>query len=258
VSATLELLDLTKTYPTPTGPFVVVRDFNLTVAEGEFVCLVGHSGCGKSTVLSIAAGLNTPGGGRVTVAGRPIAGPDIDRGVVFQSPSLLPWMSALDNVRLAVDQARPAAPREEREAIARDCLARVGLASAVHRKPAELSAGMQQRVGIARAFALTPKVLLLDEPFGMLDSLTRIELQEVLIALWTKERTTALMVTHDVDEALFLADRIALMTNGPEARLGAVLEVPFARPRLRHDVIEHPAYYRLREDIITFLEDCHV
>lgn len=255
MSATLELLDLTKTYPTPTGPFVVVRDFNLTVAEGEFVCLVGHSGCGKSTVLSIAAGLNTPGGGRVTVAGRPIAGPDIDRGVVFQSPSLLPWMSALDNVRLAVDQARPAASRADREAIARECLARVGLASAVHRKPAELSAGMQQRVGIARAFALTPKVLLLDEPFGMLDSLTRIELQEVLIALWTKERTTAMMVTHDVDEALFLADRIALMTNGPEARLGAVLEVPFARPRVRHEVIEHPAYYRLREDIITFLED---
>ena len=257
MSATLELLDLTKTYPTPAGPFVVVRDFNLTVAEGEFVCLVGHSGCGKSTVLSIAAGLNAPGGGRVTVAGRPIAGPDIDRGVVFQSPSLLPWMSALDNVRLAVDQARPAASREEREAIARDCLTRVGLGAAVHRKPAELSAGMQQRVGIARAFALTPKVLLLDEPFGMLDSLTRIELQEVLIALWTKERTTALMVTHDVDEALFLADRIALMTNGPEARLGAVLHVPFARPRVRHDVVDHPAYYPLREDIITFLEDCH-
>jgi nitrate/nitrite transport system ATP-binding protein len=255
VSAALELLDLTKTYATPAGPFVVVRDFNLTVAEGEFVCLVGHSGCGKSTVLSIAAGLNTPGGGRVTVAGRPIAGPDIDRGVVFQSPSLLPWMSALDNVRLAVDQAWPGTSREKREAIARDCLARVGLASAVHRKPAELSAGMQQRVGIARAFALTPKVLLLDEPFGMLDSLTRIELQEVLIALWAKERTTALMVTHDVDEALFLADRIALMTNGPEARLGAVLQVPFARPRLRHDVIDHPAYYRLREEIITFLED---
>jgi nitrate ABC transporter ATP-binding subunit len=253
----LALDGLTKTYPTAdgTGRFVVMRDFALQLAPGEFVCLVGHSGCGKSTVLSIAAGLNAPGGGRVTIAGRPIAGPDIDRGVVFQSPSLLPWMSALDNVRLAVDRARPAATREEREAIARDCLVRVGLGAAVHRKPAELSAGMQQRVGIARAFALTPKVLLLDEPFGMLDSLTRIELQEVLIALWTKERTTALMVTHDVDEALFLADRIALMTNGPEARLGAVIEVPFARPRQRHDVIDHPAYYRLREDIITFLED---
>ena len=255
MSAPLDLVDLTKTYPTPAGPVVVVRDFTLKVAEGEFVCLVGHSGCGKSTVLSIAAGLNVPASGRVTIAGRPIAGPDIDRGVVFQSPSLLPWMTALDNVRLAVDQARPAASREERDAIARACLARVGLAAAVDRRPAELSAGMQQRVGIARAFALSPKVLLLDEPFGMLDSLTRIELQEVLIALWTKERTTALMVTHDVDEALFLADRIALMTNGPEARLGAVLDVPFARPRLRHDVIEHSAYYRLREEVITFLED---
>jgi len=251
----LEFRQLTKMYPTPAGPHVVVRDFNLTVAEGEFVCLVGHSGCGKSTVLSIAAGLNAAVSGCVTLAGQPIAGPDIDRGVVFQSPSLLPWMTALDNVRLAVDQAHPQATRRERDEIASAHLERVGLGAVVHRKPAELSAGMQQRVGIARAFALSPQVLLLDEPFGMLDSLTRIELQEVLIALWSKARTTALMVTHDVDEALFLADRIALMTNGPEARLGAVLDVVFPRPRVRHEVIEHPAYYRLREEIITFLED---
>jgi nitrate/nitrite transport system ATP-binding protein len=251
----LDFRQLTKTFPTPTGSYVVTRDFTLSVGEGEFVCLVGHSGCGKSTVLSIAAGLSTPTSGDVTLAGQPIAGPGIDRGVVFQSPSLLPWLSALDNVRLAVDQAQPAATREERIAIATRCLARVGLGAALHRKPAELSAGMQQRVGIARAFGLSPKVLLLDEPFGMLDSLTRIELQETLIALWARERTTALMVTHDVDEALLLADRIALMTNGPQARLGAVLDVPFARPRVRHEVIEHPDYYRLREEIITFLED---
>jgi nitrate ABC transporter ATP-binding subunit len=251
----LQCRQLTKIYSTPAGPHVVMRDFNLVVNEGEFVCLVGHSGCGKSTVLSIAAGLNTPTAGDVTIDGKTITGPDIDRGVVFQSPSLLPWMTALDNVRLAVDQVEPLASRRERIEIARQCLDRVGLGSVAHRKPAELSAGMQQRVGIARAFALSPQVLLLDEPFGMLDSLTRIELQEVLIALWTKARTTTLMVTHDVDEALFLADRIALMTNGPEARIGAVLDVSFARPRARHDVIEHPAYYRLREEMIAFLED---
>jgi nitrate/nitrite transport system ATP-binding protein len=251
----LEFRQLTKIYATPAGPHVVMRDLALTVAESEFVCLVGHSGCGKSTALSIAAGLQSPTRGDVTLDGRPIAGPDTDRGVVFQSPSLLPWMTALDNVRLAVDQVRPKATRRERADIAAEWLTRVGLGAALHRKPAELSAGMQQRVGIARAFALSPQVLLLDEPFGMLDSLTRIELQEVLIALWTKERPTTLMVTHDVDEALFLSDRIALMTNGPEARIGGVLDVSFARPRERHAVVEHPAYYRLREEMITFLED---
>jgi nitrate/nitrite transport system ATP-binding protein len=251
----LEFRQLTKIFPTPAGPHVVTRELNLTVAEGEFVCLVGHSGCGKSTMLSIAAGLQQATRGDVTIAGRPIIGPDTDRGVVFQSPSLLPWMTALDNVRLAVDQVRPNATRRERGGIAAEWLTRVGLGAALHRKPAELSAGMQQRVGIARAFALSPPVLLLDEPFGMLDSLTRIELQEVLIALWRKERPTTLMVTHDVDEALFLSDRIALMTNGPEARIGAVLEVSFARPRERHAVVEDPSYYRLREEMIAFLED---
>jgi ABC-type nitrate/sulfonate/bicarbonate transport system ATPase subunit len=164
-------------------------------------------------------------------------------------------MSALDNVLLGVEQAMPNTPSRKRRAIAQHYLTLVGLGDALHKKPTEMSGGMRQRAGIARAFALSPKVLLLDEPFGMLDSLTRYELQQVLIDLWSADQKTALMVTHDVDEALFLSDRIAMMTNGPEARLGGILEVPFARPRDRATVIEHPEYYRLRESLITFLED---
>jgi nitrate/nitrite transport system ATP-binding protein len=252
---TLALCGLTKIYPTPRGAFVVMRDFDLALAEGEFVCLVGHSGCGKSTVLSIAAGLTAPTRGHIEVAGRRVDGPGLDRGVVFQSPCLLPWLSARDNVRLAIDQVQPTLRKEERAALAARYLERVGLGRSLERKPAEISAGMQQRVGIARAFSLAPKVLLLDEPFGMLDSITRLELQEALLELWAREQTTALMVTHDVDEALFVADRIALMTSGPDARLGAILDVPFARPRDRRAVMEHPHFYELREQIMAFLEE---
>lgn len=251
----VELWELTKSFPAPGGPVVVVRDFSLTLAEGEFLCLIGHSGCGKSTVLSMVAGLTDATSGGVAVAGREINGPGPDRGMVFQSPSLLPWMTALENVRLAVDQVESRSSWGRRTQIAGEMLERVGLGGVLHKRPAELSAGMRQRVGLARAFALSPKVLLLDEPFGMLDSLTRFELQQVLIDVWSQQRTTALMVTHDVDEALFLSDRIAMMTNGPSARLGGVLEVPFARPRVRHDVLAHPRYYELREQLITFLEE---
>ena len=255
MSTRLSLRGLTKVYPGDVGDFVVMRDFDLAIGEGEFVCLVGHSGCGKSTVLSIAAGLKSPTRGHVEIDGARVSGPGLDRGVVFQAPCLLPWMSALDNVRLAVDQARPHLAKPDRSTIALRYLDRVGLANAADRKPREISAGMQQRVGIARAFALSPRVLLLDEPFGMLDSITRLELQEALLELWSREKTTALMVTHDVDEALFVADRIALMTSGPDARLGAVLDVPFARPRDRRDVMEHPLFYELRERIMSFLEE---
>jgi nitrate/nitrite transport system ATP-binding protein len=251
----LELWDLEKTYPGPAGPAVIVRHFDLVLDEGEFLCLIGHSGCGKSTVLSIAAGLVPATSGGVTVAGREISGPGPDRGMVFQSPSLLPWMTALENVRLAVDQVSTGLTRARRVEIAAAVLDRVGLGDVLHKRPDELSAGMRQRVGLARAFALRPRVLLLDEPFGMLDSLTRFELQQVLVDVWSEERTTALMVTHDVDEALFLSDRIAMMTNGPCARLGGILEVPFPRPRLRQQVMEHPDYYRLRGQLITFLEE---
>ena len=252
----LEFSRLTKTYPSSSGSgeAVIVRDFDLTIRKGEFVCLIGHSGCGKSTVLSIAAGLLPATEGGVLVDNREITEPGPDRGVVFQAPCLLPWMTAFDNVLLGVNQVQPNTPRKVREATATGVLEAVGLADSMHKKPSELSSGMRQRVGIARAFALDPKVLLLDEPFGMLDSLTRYELQQVLVDVWSADRKTALMVTHDVDEALFLADRIAMMTSGPAARLGGILEVPFARPRERTAVIEHPDYYALRERLIGFLE----
>jgi nitrate/nitrite transport system ATP-binding protein len=251
----LEVSHLTKTFPGPEGPAVVVKGFDLQIAKGEFVCLIGHSGCGKSTVLAIAAGLIEPTEGGVLVDNREITGPGPELGVVFQSPCLLPWMSALGNVLLGVEQRYPELSRSKQTAIASEHLERVGLHDALHKKPAELSAGMRQRVGIARAFALDPKVLLLDEPFGMLDSLTRFELQQVLIDTWSASRKTALMVTHDVDEALFLSDRVAMMTSGPAARLGGLLEIPFPRPRDRAAVIEHRDYYPLRERLIQFLED---
>jgi nitrate ABC transporter ATP-binding subunit len=232
-----------------------VRDFDLNLAEGEFVCLIGHSGCGKSTVLSMVAGLQKPTSGGIVLAGREISGPGPDRGVVFQNPALLPWMTALQNVTLAVAQVQRSLPRPAQRHIAEHFLALVGLADSLRRRPGELSSGMRQRVGIARAFAMNPKLLLLDEPFGMLDALTRMELQQVLVDLWSEDRKTALMVTHDVDEALFLSDRIIMMTNGPAARVGDVLKVPFRRPRERTELLEDPAYYHLRERLIGFLED---
>jgi nitrate/nitrite transport system ATP-binding protein len=249
-----ELSNLTKIYPTPKGPAVIVKDFNLRIRKGEFVTLIGHSGCGKSTVLSMLAGLNDVSGGGIILAGKELVGPGPDRGIVFQSPCLLPWMTAYENVMLGVNQVFFTAGSEERSQIAEYYLTVVGLGDAMHKRPAELSQGMRQRVGIARAFALKPKMLLLDEPFGMLDSLTRYELQQVLIELWRKNRITALMVTHDVDEALFLSDRIVCMTDGPEAEVGEIMEVHFPRPRERKAVMEHPDYYKLREELIEFLE----
>jgi nitrate/nitrite transport system ATP-binding protein len=250
----LEFSKISKSFDAPGGPQMVVKDFELKVGEGEFVSLIGHSGCGKSTVLSIAAGLQTATSGAVIVAGRQIVRPGTDRGVVFQSPSLFHWMSALDNVLIGVDQAHPRKSRAARVEIARHHLALVGLEDSLRRKPAELSAGMRQRVGLARAFALAPRVLLLDEPFGMLDSITRVELQEVLIALWAQDRKTAVMITHDVDEALFLSDRVAMMTRGPEARVGDTLTVPFERPRDRRAVPDDPRYNELRGQVMSFLE----
>lgn len=254
MKAYCELFQLTKSFPSPKGVTVVVRDFGLNLQQGEFVTLIGHSGCGKSTVLSMVAGLSQPTSGGIVLAGRELAGPGPDRGVVFQSPSLLPWMTALENVMLGVEQVFYTASKVERQQIAEYYLTVVGLGDAMHRKPTELSQGMRQRVGIARAFALKPKMLLLDEPFGMLDSLTRYELQAVLLELWRKNRITALMVTHDVDEALFLSDRIVCMTDGPEARVGEIMPVPFERPRDRRAVMEHPDYFRLRAELIEFLE----
>src|SRR5713101_3640063 len=254
MSEYVQLWNLTKTYPTSKGPAVIVKDFNLRIRKGEFVTLIGHSGCGKSTVLSVVAGLIENKGGGIILAGKELDGAGPDRGVVFQSPSLLPWMTAFENVMLGVDQVFYTASKEERREIVEYYLTVVGLGEAMHKRPAELSQGMRQRVGIARAFALKPKMLLLDEPFGMLDSLTRFELQQVLIQLWRSNKITALMVTHDVDEALFLSDRIVCMTDGPAAEVGEILPVHFPRPRERKAVLEHPDYYELREHLIEFLE----
>ena len=251
----LTLENVTKIYPTANGPAVIVKDFNLTIKKGEFVALIGHSGCGKSTVLSMVACLNDITGGGMILAGKELVGPGPDRGVVFQSPCLLPWFTAFENVMLGVDQVFYTASKTERREIAEYYLHVVGLGDSMHKRPAELSQGMRQRVGIARAFALSPKMLLLDEPFGMLDSLTRVELQEVLIDLWRRDQKTALMVTHDVDEAIFLADRVVMMTNGPAAEVGDILEIKFPRPRDRKALLNDPEYYRLREHLIGFLED---
>ena len=250
----VEIFRLGKTYKTPSGPAVIVEDFNLDIADGEFVSLIGHSGCGKSTVLTMIAGLNSITSGGIVVANREIDGPGPDRGVVFQSPSLLPWMTPFENVMLGVRGVFPHASAGERKAIVEYHLSLVGLADAMHMRARDLSQGMQQRVGIARAFALSPKMLLLDEPFGMLDSLTRMELQEVLLELLAREQKTTLMVTHDVDEALFMSDRVVMMTNGPLATIGDILHVPFPRPRVRTSVMEHPDYYAFRERLIGFLE----
>src|ERR1043166_843694 len=225
VSDYVELSNLTKIYPTPKGPAVIVKDFNLRIRKGEFVALIGHSGCGKSTVLSMLAGLNDISGGGIILAGKELVGPGPDRGIVFQSPCLLPWMTAFENVMLGVEQVFYTASKEERREIVEYYLTVVGLGDAMHRKPSDLSQGMRQRVGIARAFALKPKMLLLDEPFGMLDSLTRYELQQVLIEVWRKNKITALMVTHDVDEALFLSDPIVCMTDAREPEVGDTPQV---------------------------------
>jgi nitrate ABC transporter ATP-binding subunit len=249
----LEFTQLHKSFPGPNAHIPVVEDFNLTIRKGEFVTLIGHSGCGKSTVLSIVAGLANATLGGVVLDGREVTEPGPDRGVVFQAPCLLPWMTAAENVMLGVSQVFGSMTRAKKHELVAHYLGLVGLGDALHKKPSELSAGMRQRVGIARAFALQPKLLLLDEPFGMLDSLTRYELQQVLLDLWGRDRKTALMVTHDVDEALFLSDRVAMMTSGPRARLGGVLEIPFARPRDRAAIMNEPLYYELREQLIGFL-----
>ncbi|MEO0527278.1 MAG: ABC transporter ATP-binding protein [Bacteroidota bacterium] len=250
----LDLHDLKKVYPTPKGDYVVLEHLNLQIMKEEFVTIIGHSGCGKTTMLSMIAGLNPITAGNIAVLGNPVKGPGPDRGVIFQSPSLMPWMTALQNVLLGVNRVFPHASKSERKDIAKYYLHKVGLDGAFYKKANELSQGMQQRVGIARAFAIKPKVLLLDEPFGMLDSLTRGELQDILIEIWNKEKITAVMITHDVDEAIFLADRVVMMTSGPRAKIGDILEVDFERPRTRKTVLEHDDYYTYRKHLIDFLE----
>lgn len=252
----VEFSKVSKIYPTPKGPLKVVDEFDLKMKKGEFISLIGHSGCGKSTVLSMVAGLNNISEGVVILDGKEIYNAGPDRGVVFQAPSLFPWLTARENVRLGVDKVYPHGSKKERADIVDYYLARVGLADSMDKKASELSNGMKQRVGIARAFALSPKLLLLDEPFGMLDSLTRWELQEVLMEVWTRTQVTAICVTHDVDEAILLADRVVMMSNGPNAKVGKIMQVDLPRPRSRKQLLEHPDYYRYREELLQFLADC--
>ena len=250
----LQCEDIKKVYPTSKGDYVVLEDLQLNVRKSEFISIIGHSGCGKSTLLTMIAGLNDISGGKIMVDDEPIRGAGPDKAVVFQSPSLFPWLTALQNVMIGVKQVFPHATRKQKLDICKYYLHKVGLGNDFNKKATELSQGMQQRVGIARAFALKPKVLLLDEPFGMLDSLTRGELQDVLLEVWQREKITAVMVTHDVDESIFLADRVIMMTSGPYAKIGDELIIPFERPRNRIEVLEHPDYYDYRGYLIDFLE----
>ncbi|WP_300058687.1 ABC transporter ATP-binding protein [uncultured Roseobacter sp.] len=251
----LDFSQLHKVYPTPKGPLTVVEDFDLKIDRGEFISLIGHSGCGKSTALTMAAGLNEISKGAIKLDGRHVEGADPERAVVFQSPNLFPWLTAKQNVAIGVDKVYPRASQAERQDVVEYYLERVGLADAMDKSAADLSNGMKQRVGIARAFALSPKLLLLDEPFGMLDSLTRWELQEVLMEVWSRTKVTAICVTHDVDEAILLADRVVMMTNGPQATIGKITKVDLPRPRTRKALLEHPDYYSYRQEVLDFLEE---
>ncbi len=251
----VEFHQVKKIYPTPKGPLTVVDGFDLRMDRGEFFSLIGHSGCGKSTVLSMVAGLNEISDGGIVLNSREIDGAGPERAVVFQAPSLFPWLTAAENVALGVDKVYPDASRAERRDIVHYYLNRVGLGGSLNKPAAALSNGMKQRVGIARAFALSPKLLLLDEPFGMLDSLTRWDLQEVLMDVWKQSQVTAICVTHDVDEAILLSDRVVMMTNGPHARIGKIMDVDLPRPRTRQALLDHPDYYRYRQELLTFLEE---
>lgn len=251
----LTFSQLDKVYPTPKGPLTVVENFDLKVNKGEFISLIGHSGCGKSTVLTMAAGLNPISKGAIRLDGWNVEGADPERAVVFQSPNLFPWLSAKENVAIGVHKVYPKASLAERQDVIEYYLERVGLADSMDKQAASMSNGMKQRVGIARAFALSPKLLLLDEPFGMLDSLTRWELQEVLMVVWSRTKVTAVCVTHDVDEAILLADRVVMMTNGPQATIGKITDVKLPRPRTRKALLEHPDYYNYRAEVLDFLEE---
>ncbi len=249
----LQLDSVTKIYPAQAGPNVVIKDINLTVKEGEFVCLIGHSGCGKSTLLNTISGFATPDSGEVRMQGKTITQPGPDRMVVFQNYSLMPWLSAYENVYLALDAVHPKKSKSEKDEIVMEHMTMVGLADAIDKKPPQLSGGMRQRVAIARAFCLRPQVMILDEPFGALDAITKEEMQEELSTIFVDHNCTILMVTHDIDECLFLADRLVMMTNGPGAGIGEILDIPFPRPRDRTQIMEDPLYYDLRNQALEFL-----
>jgi nitrate ABC transporter ATP-binding subunit len=249
----LEFRDVGQVFHTRRGDFEALREVNLQVSQGEFLCVIGHSGCGKSTLLNMVSGFLNPSSGSVSLRGVPIERPGPDRMVVFQNYSLLPWQTVEQNVELAVKAARPELAPGARADVVQHHLEMVGLLEARRKRPAQISGGMRQRVAIARALAVQPEVLVLDEPFGALDAITKEELQEELLAIWREHRPTVLMITHDIDEALFLADRIVMMTNGPAATIGEILTVPFERPRSYQAIQEDPRYGQLRNHALDFL-----
>ncbi len=249
----LSIKDVSKVYPTPKGPAVILDGVNLDINEGEFICLIGHSGCGKSTLLNMIAGFNGPTEGEVALEGVRITEPGPDRMVVFQNYSLLPWLTATENIHLGVETVYAEKSAEEHNTIVQQHLELVGLTEACEKRPGQLSGGMKQRVAIARALATRPKLLILDEPFGALDPITREELQEELLKIWQDHKITIIMITHDIDEALFLSDRIVMMTNGPAASIGEDVHIPFSRPRNRTRIMEDPKYYELRNFSLEFL-----
>ena len=250
----IQIQGVEQAFKTPKGRFVALRDIDLTVAKGEFVALIGHSGCGKSTLLNLIAGLTRPTQGALLCANREIAGPGPDRAMVFQNHSLLPWLTCFENIYLGVERVFGGTEKKPQlKQRTDDALALVGLTHATHKRPGEISGGMKQRVGIARALAMEPKVLLMDEPFGALDALTRAKLQDELLAIVQKTRSTVVMVTHDVDEAVLLSDKIVMMTNGPAATIGEVLSVDLPRPRNRVELAEDRDYVHYRKAVIDFL-----
>jgi len=250
----IDISDVEQTFKTPKGSFQALRDINLTIAKGEFVALIGHSGCGKSTLLNLIAGLATPTRGALLCANKEIKGPGPERAVVFQNHSLLPWLTCYENIHLGVERVFGSTEtRAQLKDRTDQALALVGLTPATQKRPGEISGGMKQRVGIARALAMEPKVLLMDEPFGALDALTRARLQDELLAIVQKTHSTVVMVTHDVDEAVLLSDKIVMMTNGPAATIGEVLSVRLERPRNRVQLAEDRHYVQYRKAVIDFL-----
>lgn len=247
--------NLIKSYPAPDGTeTVVLNGIDLTIKENEFISVIGHSGCGKSTLLKIVAGLEKATSGLVTLEGKAIRKPGAERMMVFQHYSLLPWLTVRENIRLAVDEVLKDATRPEKISIVNEHIAMVNLNAAADKYPDEISGGMKQRVGIARALATRPKMLLMDEPFGALDALTRGKLQRQVLDIWENQRQAVMMITHDVDEAIYMSDRIVLMTNGPKATIGEILDVPFDHPRDRTSMRNSKEYYELRNHALNFLD----
>jgi nitrate/nitrite transport system ATP-binding protein len=252
-SVFLKVDQVSKIYPTADGPVTVLDNISLDVREGEFVCIIGHSGCGKSTLVNMVSGFNQPSSGQVTLQDRPITEPGPDRMMVFQNYCLLPWLTVYENVYLAVDAVYTNKSAADKKSIVLDRLQMVGLTEAIDKRPAQISGGMKQRVAIARALSIQPQVLILDEPFGALDAITKEELQDELLEIWRKQQVTVLMITHDIDEALYLADRLVMMTNGPNAQIGEIMDINFARPRDRSAIMNSSQYVEMRNSALDFL-----